>query len=163
MIKEVDFSKVSSEFYYFDGVDFRRCLTLSSVEDFSLDKNVEDNLFYFSKDGVENLLGFSKIKDTCKYYLEKAESFLYILTENGWEMIVTEDMDIRNKDLEVYDKMNIIIKPSINIVPDERVTFDKFGDGYKVEFKDIVNLINKEPILIVCNEVVDFSIDREEG
>lgn len=109
MNNNVDYSKVSSEFYYFDGVEFQRCMTINSSKGIPIDKEVEDYLQYIGRDTIETLLTFSKIEKRCLYKLENVNSYLNILTPKGWELVTTDTMNIRAKELDTKSTVIITI------------------------------------------------------
>lgn len=94
--------------FYYDGVKFQKCLNIDSISGLPLDKRVLDYAFYTSENGTINtLLTLPKVEETCFYTPEEVPQHLYILTHRGWELILTEDMNVRPKGL--HTKENVII------------------------------------------------------
>lgn len=135
MIRAIDYSKVNTEYYYFDGVKFQKCITLNSTKGLALDKNVEDYAKYISSDGIETLLTFAKAEKGCLYNPERVEGILNILTPNGWDSIITEDMNVRPKGLDTKDTVNISVREVLLVKVNDRVTLPIFSID-KLSLKD---------------------------
>lgn len=112
-----------ADFYYFDGKVFQKAMTLNSAKGLPLNK-IEDELHYLVGDEVETFLTLSKIKKLCFFHLKNLNSLMYILTDNGWELITTESMEIADRKLAVIDRANIIVKPVLRVEVDEKKDFN---------------------------------------
>lgn len=107
--------------YYYDGNKFQRCLNTDTVSGLPLDKRVEDLAFFLESGGnVNTLLSELRASETCFYEVDKVPKLLHVLTSRGWELILTEDMNIRPKGLHTKEcsivKVSNPISPNIECV-----------------------------------------------
>ena len=105
--------------YYYDGNKFQRCLNTDTVSGLTLDKRVEDLALFLEPGGnVNTLLSELKAMETCFYDIDEVPKLLYILTHRGWELVLTEDMNVRPKGLHTMEELTILMKevPRANAV-----------------------------------------------
>ena len=94
--------------YYYDGNKFQRCLNTDTVSGLTLDKRVEDLALFLEPGGnVNTLLSELKAMETCFYDIDEVPKLLYILTHRGWELVLTEDMNVRPKGLHTMEELTI--------------------------------------------------------
>lgn len=106
--------------YYYDGNKFQRCLNTDTVSGLPLDKRVEDLTFFLEPGGnVNTLLSELKAIETCFYDIDEVPKLLYVLTHRGWELILSEDMNVRPKGLHTKESISILVKEVLNAVSNE--------------------------------------------
>lgn len=92
--------------YYYDGTKFQKCLNTDTISGLPLDKRVEDLAFFLEPGGnVNTLLSELKVVETCFYDIEEVKKLLYVLTSRGWELILSEDMNVRPKGIHTRESI----------------------------------------------------------
>lgn len=122
--------------YYFDGTKFQRCLNTDTVKGLPLDKRVEDLTFYVEPGGnVNTLLSELRAIETCFYDIDEVPKLLYVLTSRGWELILSEDMNVRPKGLHTKESISVLVKEVLQVIASETFnlpvkTFDQTINAY---------------------------------
>lgn len=140
-----------SEFYYFDGSKFHRCLCVSDLKDLN---NKSDNLFYMDDKKVEELISFERIKRTHFNQLENVENYFFLLTDSGWNLIVVEDMNINSRKMQLIDRVKIDIQQSIKINPTEIKGFNLAVLENKIKTMENIKLENPNEYKVNCFEII---------
>lgn len=106
--------------YYYDGNKFQRCLNTDTISGLPLDKRVEDLALFLETGGnVNTLLSEIKAMETCFYDMREVPKLLYILTDRGWELILSEDMNVRPKGLHTIEQLTVLVKEVLDVVTNE--------------------------------------------
>lgn len=106
--------------YYYDGNKFQRCLNTDTVSGLTLDKRVEDLALFLEPGGnVNTLLSEHKAMETCFYDIDEVPKLLYILTHRGWELVLTEDMNVRPKGLHTKESISVLVKEVLQVIASE--------------------------------------------
>ena len=108
-MQRIDFNKVDTEFYYFDGKEFQKCLTHNSCEGLPLNNQVQDLVSYLGKDKDEVFTTLAKVQNSCNFQLGNVESEFYILSGDQWELVMTESMNLHPNGLGLFDRVAITL------------------------------------------------------
>lgn len=145
-----------TEFYYYDGNSFQRCLVLDELTNSMIDNNVSGLISYAGRDGFSNLVTEDNIETKCFYKIENVPNLFHVRTPRGWELIMTESMDVKAKGLSFIDNVLIDVKPVLLVSVSESCdieayTFSELGTD------EIVNPLVKAVPKVIHTDVYELS------
>lgn len=155
-------TKKFTEFYYYDGSKFQRCLITGELSNSMLDENIPELISYTTREGFNRFVTEAKVEKKCLYKVENVPNLIYVNTYRGWELLMTDSMDVKVKGLDTIDIVDINVRPVL-LVP---IT-DSYDIGVlphlELSTSDIFNPIVKEVPKVVDTDKFDMPRIELEG
>lgn len=145
-----------TEFYYYDGESFQRVLVTQELSNSMLDNDILESLTYAGTDGFKSIVTEPKIERKCLYNKTNVPNLLYLRTPLGWELVMTDSMNVKVKGLDCSDIVGIDVRPVLLVSVTESYT-TKTEKFKALDTEEIINPIVRRVPKVIHTDIYEMS------